>query len=69
MIMKQIFLRNWNFSRFLRLGIGAFVAIQGYQIEQWWFMGLGIFFMSMAFLNISTCSGSSCSVPNKRDRR
>lgn len=64
--MKQILLRNWNFARFLRLGIGVFIVIQAYQVEQWWFMGLGVFFMLMAFFNLSTCSSSSCSVPNRR---
>ncbi len=39
----MILLRNWNFSRFLRLGIGVLVAVQAYQVEQWWFMAFGVF--------------------------
>lgn len=64
--MKMMLLRNWNFSRFLRLGVGVLVAGQAYQVEQWWFMAFGVFFILLALLNISTCSSSSCSLPNKR---
>lgn len=63
--MKNIFLRNWSFSRILRFGIGILLAMQAYQVEQWWFMAFGGFFMLTALFNISTCPGSNCSVPNR----
>lgn len=57
------FLQNWNFMRFLRLGIGVVFIVQGVQENQWLIIIMGSLFAIMPLLNIGCCSTSGCNVP------
>lgn len=60
--MKELFLRNWTFMRLFRIALGVMVAAQGWYSNQWIFVGLGLVFAVISFLNLG-CSayGGSCS--------
>ncbi|WPQ63078.1 hypothetical protein SIO70_32440 [Chitinophaga sancti] len=58
--MKQNLLRGWNFMRVLRLALGIFIIVQGFQSKEWLFMALGGLFTLMPLLNIGCCGASEC---------
>lgn len=60
--MKNYF-RNWDFMRVVRLAVGVFIMVQGYQESQWLIVGAGAFFSLMPLLNIGCCGSSACSIP------
>ncbi|MBX3239122.1 MAG: hypothetical protein KIT80_10100 [Chitinophagaceae bacterium] len=62
-MMKDIILNNWNFMRFLRLGIGVFILVQGILMQDWVVAALGGLFSLMPVLNIGCCGAGGCSVP------
>lgn len=64
--MKQSILSNWNFLRFLRLGIGIAIVVQGIMAKEVMFGIIGLLFSSMAVFNIGCCGTGTCSVPAKR---
>ena len=64
--MKQTILSNWNFMRFLRLGLGIAIIVQSAIAKDWTMGILGFLFAGMAVLNIGCCGTGGCSVPTKR---
>lgn len=59
--MKELFLRNWTFMRFFRIALGLIVAAQGLHSNEWIFVGLGVIFAVISFLNLGCgASGGSC---------
>lgn len=64
--MKQAILSNWNFMRFLRLGLGIFIIVQSVIAKDWTMGILGIVFTSMPIFNIGCCGTSGCSTPTKK---
>ncbi len=64
--MKQSILSNLNFFRFLRLGIGVAIIVQGILDKEIMFGIAGLLFTSMAVFNIGCCGMGSCSVPTKK---
>lgn len=63
------YLRNWDFTRVLRLAIGIFIIVQGVMANQWLFVGLGGLFSLMPLMNIGCCGTSSCNAPIKRSHQ
>jgi hypothetical protein len=60
--MKEIVLKNWNFVRFLRLGLGIVILVQAVMSRDG-FMGMaGFAFSLLAVFNVG-CFGGTCSVP------
>ena len=63
------YLKNWNFMRFLRLGMGIYIVVIGVQENNFWFVALGAMFSLMPLFNIGCCGVSSCSVPNRKSAK
>lgn len=63
------YLRNWNFMRVLRLGLGIFVIVQGIMAKEWLLVGLGGLFSLMPLMNIGCCGVSGCSTPAPKSNK
>jgi hypothetical protein len=61
--MKQAILSNWNFMRFLRLGLGIFIIVQAVIAKDWTMGILGTMFTLMPVFNIGCCGAGGCAVP------
>ena len=68
--IKQRVFTNWNFSRFLRLGMGLWMLVWSIQSADW---AVGLFsglFIYMALSNTGCCGAGGCAVPydTKKDK-
>jgi hypothetical protein len=64
--MKKILFNQWNFIRFIRLGIGIAILVQAIQTENMVMFTLGLLFTAMPILNIGCCSIDGCkTITNK----
>lgn len=67
--MKQAILRNWNFMRFVRLGLGIAIIVQSIYAKDWTMGILGVLFTSMPVFNIGCCGVGGCNTPvNKKEQ-
>lgn len=64
--MKQTIFTNWNFMRFLRLGLGFAVLVQAAMAKDVTFVILGLLFTSMPVFNIGCCGANGCYVPQTK---
>ena len=64
--MKQIIFSNWNFMRFLRLGLGIAIIVQSIMAGNWTMGILGLLFTAMPVFNIGCCATGGCSTPTKK---
>lgn len=64
--MKQAILGNWNFMRFVRLGLGIAIIVQSVIAKDWTMGILGFLFSGMAVFNIGCCGTGGCAVPTKK---
>ena len=62
--MKQSILSNWNFFRFLRLGIGIAILVQAVLARDVLFGIAGLLFAGMAIFNVGCCGIGGCSTAN-----
>ena len=61
--MRQTIFTNWNFMRFLRLGLGLAVLVQAVIAKDVLFALLGLGFTAMPVFNIGCCGTNGCYVP------
>lgn len=69
MIIQTLF-TGWNFMRWLRLGLGLFIAIQAIQTHDSLSGFIAAFFLFQVATNTGCCGASGCAVPltkNKSD--
>ena len=64
---NETFLSDWHFMRFLRLGLGIYVAVQGIETQSIFSGIVAIFFLFQAITNTGCCGSSSCAVPTKKN--
>ena len=64
--MKQAIFSNWNFIRFIRLGLGIAIIIQSVIVGDWTIGALGVVFTSMPVFNISCCAVGGCAATAKK---
>jgi hypothetical protein len=64
--MKQVIFSNWNFMRFLRLGLGIFIIVQSIMAKDWTMGILGLLFTAMPVFNIGCCGTGGCNTPTKK---
>ncbi len=64
--MKQAILSNWNFMRFVRLGLGIAIIVQSVLIKDWTMGIIGVLFTSMPVFNIGCCGVGGCAAPVKK---
>jgi len=65
--MIQAILSNWNFMKFLRLGLGIFIIVQAVIAKDGTMGFLGTMFTLMPVFNIGCCGTGCCAIaPPKR---
>lgn len=64
--MKAI-LSNWTIFRFIRLGLGVFILIQGIVMVDKFSLLLGSLFTLMPLFNVGCCGAGGCGVNYKND--
>jgi hypothetical protein len=57
---KNIIFSNWNFMRFLRLGLAAFVLVEAIRNYDVMFGVLASVLLLQAVFNVGCCSGGAC---------
>lgn len=65
--MKKAILANWNFMRFLRLGIGIAIVVQAIIANNWTMGVIGTLFISMPLFNVGCCATGGGITPVKND--
>lgn len=63
---KQTLLTNWNLMRFLRLGIGIYIAVQAIETLSAFSGVVAVFFIYQAVTNTGCCGSNGCAVPLKK---
>ncbi|MCC6759815.1 MAG: hypothetical protein IT252_01295 [Chitinophagaceae bacterium] len=63
--MWQRVTTNWNFIRFIRLGLGIMVIVQSIQFREYWFVFFGVLLAALAILDMG-CSSGACGVPPQK---
>jgi len=66
-IVNTIFRSPWNFSRWLRLGIGLAIAYSAYRDENGLVAGFAFFLILQALSNTG-CASGQCRVPSRYQR-
>jgi hypothetical protein len=56
---------NWHFMRWLRLGLGLFVAYQAFTLHDTFAGIIAGLFLFQAFTNTGCCGAGGCAVPGK----
>lgn len=64
--MKQVIFSNWNFIRFLRMGLGIAIVVQSAIAGNWAIGIAGILFTAMPVFNIGCCGTAGCATPVKK---
>lgn len=63
---KETFFRNWNFMRFLRLGLGIYISVQAFETLSFLSGAVAVFFLFQAITNTGCCGTNSCEVTTKK---
>ena len=63
---KETLLQNWNFMRFLRLGLGIYIAVQAVETLSFFSGIVAAFFIFQAVTNIGCCGSNACAMPIKK---
>ena len=64
---KETLLQNWNFMRFLRLGLGIYIAVQAVETLSIFSGIVAAFFIFQAVTNTGCCGSNGCAVPTKKN--
>ena len=62
-MIQQTLFTNWHFMRWLRLGLGIFIAIQAVQMHDTFSGFIAAFFLFQSVTNTGCCGTKGCSVP------
>ena len=65
---KETLFTGWNFMRFLRLGIGIYIAIQAVETQSLFSGVVAVFFLFQAITNTGCCGSNGCSVPINKSK-
>jgi hypothetical protein len=65
--LLQTIFSNWNFMRWLRLGLGLYLLWQLVQRPDIFTGLVAAFFLFQAITNTGCCGAGSCPVPEKKD--
>ena len=64
--MKKLLFSNWNFMRFLRLGLGLAILFQAALAANLSMGVVGLLLTLMPLLNMGCCSAAGCNVPSNK---
>lgn len=62
----QTLLSNWNFMRFVRLGLGVYIGIQAYETQSILSGLLAAFLLYQVVTNTGCCGTNDCAIPTKK---
>ncbi len=62
-MIRQTLFTGWNFMRWLRLGLGIFIAIQAVQTQDTLSGFIAAFFLFQAVTNTGCCGTNGCAMP------
>ena len=62
-MIKQTLFRNWHFMRWLRLGLGIFIAVQAIKMQDSLSGVIAAVFLFQAFTNTGCCGAGGCGIP------
>lgn len=54
------YLKEWTAMRFIRLGLGIIILIQGLYAHEWVYVLLGSMLAAMPVLNVGCCGAGQC---------
>lgn len=63
---KETIFNNWNFMRWLRLGLGIYIAFQAIETISIFLGVVAAFFIFQAIVNIGCCGTNGCALPIKK---
>ena len=63
----QTLLIDWNFMRFVRLGLGVYIGIQAFETQSILSGILAAFLLYPVVTNPGCCAETGCAVPNKKN--
>jgi hypothetical protein len=63
---KETLFNNWNFMRFLRLGLGIYIAIQAFETLSIVSGVVAVFFLFQAITNTGCCGSNGCALPTNK---
>lgn len=63
---KETLLTGWHFMRFLRLGLGIYIAVQAVETQSILSGIVALFFIFQAITNTGCCGANGCAVPIKK---
>lgn len=62
-MINQMLFTGWTFMRWLRLGFGAFIAVQAIQTHDAFAGFIAAFFLFQAVTNTGCCGAGGCAAP------
>ncbi len=65
MLTQKLLFSNWHFMRWLRLGLGIFIAFQAVQLHDALAGFVAAFFLFQAITNTGCCGSGSCAIPTE----
>jgi hypothetical protein len=63
---KETIFQNWNFMRFLRLGLGIYISVQAVETLSIFSGVVAAFFIFQAVTNTGCCGSNGCAVSTKK---
>lgn len=63
---KETLFNNWNFMRFLRLGLGLYIAVQAVETLSIVSGVVAVFFLFQAITNTGCCGSNGCALPTNK---
>ncbi|MFN8321687.1 MAG: hypothetical protein U0T74_03415 [Chitinophagales bacterium] len=66
--LRQQLFTGWHFMRWLRLGIGIYIAIQAVMMKDTIMGFFSAIFLVQAFTNTGCCGTQACAVPKKNSQ-
>ncbi len=63
---KETLFNNWNFMRFLRLGLGIYITVQAVETLSILSGVVAVFFLFQAITNTGCCGSSGCALPTNK---
>ena len=63
---KETLFNDWNFMRFLRLGLGIYITVQAVETLSILSGVVAVFFLFQAITNTGCCGSKGCAFPTKK---
>ena len=63
---KETLFNNWNFMRFLRLGLGIYITVQAVETLSILSGVVAVFFLFQAITNTGCCGSNGCTLPTNK---